>query len=1278
MTLALDQPATCTHLCFSHNNNSRLHKRVILAYICPCTATCVVRSVEVDVRPILRKSTTRSGVGPTMLNRSKSSKDIRSRIKHENVRLGAGTQMGGVPNNFGLQTNAFQVQSQRTHQHSPSLGHRRDVFDAPDLYGGTSEVPSHNAHPLGAGPSFVSLSPSDSISNFEGRPGHAPRASSNQLFEPSAGSTASFAQNLNDASDTPSRPARSMRRPQRESAASIQQTSIPVGRNLLHSTRADKSRYDAADTEDYDHRAIEQTPSSSHDRHARSARLMAQVHQGMDGRATPASMISDEDEAHAAINDDKHRSHSPLSSPPLGSLTRNERPTALNSVLNALTEAGRKQGQTRILRGVTAEEESRRRKIERKYEAAKSRESQPLEAYVDRQDERAFQEICAVLRKVKTEWDFVVDDDFNSVSLALSLLDDSSLGSSRQDFEQIKALIEHALQGTVDDHYESFATAISLHDNVLNSLGTAQSGVSGARRRLRDAREALGAKRADLVQLWHRSQAVKESIHLLDIIDNLKSVPDRLESLMAEKQFLEAVNLLMRAVKMCEKGEVLEVGATADLRVYLKGQEQAMFDILVEELHNHLYLKSYFCDSRWKSYTTGQTTLPDVDFGQDYEELKQNSSQRLNNNASRDDEDVDESLAKNSREHPIKLTKYLKALNLRPAPDAANDLMPDLISTSQNAVHESSELPSSKSTESFAAINSVQNQQYNPETDSFLYIEMLLESLARLGKLKMTQEVILQRLPVELHQLVDSTIEEVDTRSEMMRRSSSAVLRPESLLLSNSSALARSFSENARTSFRSSLTAPGNLSLGAVRMSALETGQVERDSETMRDLFWTLFSKLDAVLQGHRVIFEVVTKISSRKASSAYKAVKVGKPSSLTEIWRPIQTEVRNLLHEYLVDEAETSSARRNAIISVNEVLRQGSFHRDRSKPLFRLVADSAPKPGVNLSRRDFAPLRKHEEALSNALRASVPGLVGTSDGSNSSAVYQKAATSLSPSGREGAGGHKLLVKPDAFNISVLFQPALAFIERVKVLLPPEAAGRSEGDDADGTGTGFSRFLDEFVRDVFLSQLEDKVQTLFSMAVSGSDAFQEDAMYRARSAEKPIVRSVTNVVVLIDSLYSMLRTTPFHRESYSLLIIQIIVQYYQRCHDRFRDLVSSDVTIHAADNTPVSVQPAILSAIWAERPEISNCLLEILDPDSTLERQKELRSLENALELRLAGTVRDSSAGSQQPRSCTTIALKDLMTNRKKLLALGNLYNSLVRSLSRQMCALTLPSVVVP
>lgn len=68
------------------------------------------------------------------------------------------------------------------------------------------------------------------------------------------------------------------------------------------------------------------------------------------------------------------------------------------------------------------------------------------------------------------------------------------------------------------DHYESFATAITLHNSVLASLTASQGSVSAARRRLRDSREALGAKRADLVQMWGRAQGVKESLRLLDVV----------------------------------------------------------------------------------------------------------------------------------------------------------------------------------------------------------------------------------------------------------------------------------------------------------------------------------------------------------------------------------------------------------------------------------------------------------------------------------------------------------------------------------------------------------------------------------------------------------------------------------------------------------------------------------------------------------------------------------------------------------------------------------------
>lgn len=117
-----------------------------------------------------------------------------------------------------------------------------------------------------------------------------------------------------------------------------------------------------------------------------------------------------------------------------------------------------------------------------------------------------------------------------------------------------------------------------------------------------------------------------------------------------------------------------------------------------------------------------------------------------------------------------------------------------------------------------------------------------------------------------------------------------------------------------------------------------------------------------------------------------------------------------------------------------------------------------------------------------------MPGLVSSLDTGGGSAVggaigggvaqqQQVIVSSMRTDEQYAGAAHRLLVKPDAFNVSVLFQPALAFIDRVQEVMPSEAAGE--------TSKGFSAFLDEFVQDVFLPQLEDKVQSLFQSAVGG-------------------------------------------------------------------------------------------------------------------------------------------------------------------------------------------------
>jgi len=94
-------------------------------------------------------------------------------------------------------------------------------------------------------------------------------------------------------------------------------------------------------------------------------------------------------------------------------------------------------------------------------------------------------------------------------------------------------LLEKTLRGTVDsmslfesqislclnfpsEHYQSFAAALPHHNALLTSLNVTSDQIKDLRSSLLEAKEALGSKRADLVQLWTRGQTVEEMLRLLD------------------------------------------------------------------------------------------------------------------------------------------------------------------------------------------------------------------------------------------------------------------------------------------------------------------------------------------------------------------------------------------------------------------------------------------------------------------------------------------------------------------------------------------------------------------------------------------------------------------------------------------------------------------------------------------------------------------------------------------------------------------------------------------
>jgi exocyst complex component 4 len=144
-------------------------------------------------------------------------------------------------------------------------------------------------------------------------------------------------------------------------------------------------------------------------------------------------------------------------------------------------------------------------------------------------------------------------------------------------------------------------------------------------------------------------------------------------------------------------------------------------------------------------------------------------------------------------------------------------------------------------------------------------------------------------------------------------------------------------------------------------------------------------------------------------------------------------------------------------------------------KPVFRF-ADTDMRSAARM-------LRNHEDELTRVLKDTVPGLV---QGSAENAVQATLSAVGSDDRLLGTGQHhRLLVHPDAFHVSVLFQPTLSFMDRIAEVLP-------EGKESVRAS---SAVLDEFVIKVYLPQLEDKVSELFHNTVTSESCRKDGYLY---------------------------------------------------------------------------------------------------------------------------------------------------------------------------------------
>ncbi|PKS10809.1 hypothetical protein jhhlp_002566 [Lomentospora prolificans] len=225
----------------------------------------------------------------------------------------------------------------------------------------------------------------------------------------------------------------------------------------------------------------------------------------------------------------------------------------------------------------------------------------------------AERQINEVVDLIKEEWPALCEADCIPVQLALQLLDNSSVGRAHEyrNFQKTHNFLQESLRNIVNEHHQGFNSSIGTFHKIQDSIQAAQKRVRTLKESLSSSKGNLCQSDPELQKLSKTSQKYDELIQLLDELEELRQVPDQLEARISEKRFLTAVEVLQNALRKLRRPELDDIGALSDLRSYLANQETALMDILVEELHEHLYLKSPYCQERWQNLAKNQGTTHD-------------------------------------------------------------------------------------------------------------------------------------------------------------------------------------------------------------------------------------------------------------------------------------------------------------------------------------------------------------------------------------------------------------------------------------------------------------------------------------------------------------------------------------------------------------------------------------------------------------------------------------------------------------------------------------------
>ncbi|CAM9367478.1 exocyst complex component 4 isoform X1 [Lampetra fluviatilis] len=179
-----------------------------------------------------------------------------------------------------------------------------------------------------------------------------------------------------------------------------------------------------------------------------------------------------------------------------------------------------------------------------------------------------------------------------SVIRTLSTSDDvHDREAEKQRLEEAYDRCDHELDDKIVQHYTELTTAIRTYNSITERIAASRSRIRQVRENLLSCKTLLQCKRHELRKLWVEGVEHKHVLALLDEIEDIRQVPQRLDRAMGSKHYLRATDMLVSAVEALD-GHLRQVEGLSELRLELHARKMTLHVVLIDELHRHLYIRS--------------------------------------------------------------------------------------------------------------------------------------------------------------------------------------------------------------------------------------------------------------------------------------------------------------------------------------------------------------------------------------------------------------------------------------------------------------------------------------------------------------------------------------------------------------------------------------------------------------------------------------------------------------------------------------------------------------